>query len=875
MVKTDHIATLLSYVPALVVRRLASNPINQLPKAERFPAGILFVDIAGFTSLAEELSHALGELDGAEELASIVNIYFSHIINIVSEHGGEVVKFAGDALVVIWPARYEPGPSFGAEEEIQLATGQATQCAIALQEQLHNFSAVPGRQLAIQIGISAGYISAVHLGGVLNRVEFLLSGTPLSEMSRAEELARPGEIVLSPKAWQYLRHMVEGTNLKHGYHRLDKLHATFRRKTISQPKVTTPDLLLSYIPAAVTSHLQVGQAEWSAELRQVTVLFVHLPRYGTSIKHPYQRTLPQAQAVMTALQTALYRYEGSINKLNVDNKGITLVAAFGLPPLAHDNDPLRGVKAAIEIHLALNKLNRPNAIGITTGRVFCGSVGHQQRREYTIIGDAVNLASRLMEAVDYEEQDQYTILCDEATYFATKHQLPFDILEPTYVKGKVDPVPVFRPRQPTNKASNFSHLASRPTKLIGRTEERTYFYDQFSSLKQGTTPDNNLFVLEGDMGVGKSRLVAEFLAITRKMRLYTLLGKGDEMQRMTPFHAWRPIFAELFSLSDVWYGSRQQQRNHVLSQLPAGNHERGFPALALRYAPLLNAVLDLSIPDNEFTRRLSDTERVEASHHFFLRLLQLLLQRQGKQKRLPAVFILEDAHLLDAPSLQLALKVSKVITPNLCLITTRPLPTHSTLVFRVDRHRLWLREAKAQWHQLAPLTDKQLISLAQQQLRVNELPDSVAEFISGRAQGNPFYSKTILEQLQNHNLIVTQRRELHIRQALDTTSKIDLPATIAKATLSSLDFLAPTCQLVLKIASVIGNTFTQQQLVKLYPIASDKSQVPHCLQQLQALNLIQPIHASNGDSPAYKFKYKIVRQVINDLLLKKQRHYFK
>src|SRR5678809_1691338 len=87
-----------------------------------------------------------------------------------------------------------------------------------------------------------------------------------------------------------------------------------------------------------------------------------------------------------------------INKINVDDKGITIVAALGLPPFSHEDDPARGVQAALMIRKELNKLKMNSYIGITTGRIFCGSVGNESRREYTIIGNAVNMSARLMGA---------------------------------------------------------------------------------------------------------------------------------------------------------------------------------------------------------------------------------------------------------------------------------------------------------------------------------------------------------------------------------------------------------------------------------------------------------------------------------------------
>ena len=200
--------------------------------------------------------------------------------------------------------------------------------------------------------------------------------------------------------------------------------------------------LRAYIPGAILARLAAGQSGWLAELRRVTVLFINLPDLT------YSTSLDQAQAVMQALQTALYRYEGSLNRIGVDDKGPMLLAALGLPPLAHEDDAVRGVQAALAMQAALRGLGWRCAIGITTGRAFCGSVGNAARREYTMMGDMVNLAARLMQAAaatttndgpttnDQRAQPfvvrrgRWSILCDEATYQAAQSQIAFEIFTP-------------------------------------------------------------------------------------------------------------------------------------------------------------------------------------------------------------------------------------------------------------------------------------------------------------------------------------------------------------------------------------------------------------------------------------------------------------
>src|SRR5689334_15766966 len=102
------LSSLTSYVPGLIVRGLAADPTPlSEPAAERFPAAVLFADISGFTPLAERLAQQ-GPA-GTEELTRILNDYFGQLIEIITGHGGDVVKFAGDALIALWPAQKDEG----------------------------------------------------------------------------------------------------------------------------------------------------------------------------------------------------------------------------------------------------------------------------------------------------------------------------------------------------------------------------------------------------------------------------------------------------------------------------------------------------------------------------------------------------------------------------------------------------------------------------------------------------------------------------------------------------------------------------------------------------------------------------------------------
>merc|ERR1712228_456734 len=211
-----------------------------------------------------------------------------------------------------------------------------------------------------------------------------------------------------------------------------------------------------YIPSAVVPHLRMPEQAWVGELRQVTIMFLSLPFNSTDIKNISsggelgKKVLLDIHSSILSLQEIIYKYQGSLNKFLVDDKGSTVMAVFGLPPVAHRNDPERAVMAALDLRAKFTEMGNRRfglnllsslgksalnvnktqseydrdkhvkkkkgkkdkkdsikkkavlkkniiAIGITSGIVYLGLVGGAgSRREYSVLGDKVNLAARLM-----------------------------------------------------------------------------------------------------------------------------------------------------------------------------------------------------------------------------------------------------------------------------------------------------------------------------------------------------------------------------------------------------------------------------------------------------------------------------------------------
>ncbi|MGH8630012.1 MAG: adenylate/guanylate cyclase domain-containing protein, partial [Burkholderiales bacterium] len=181
------------------------------PVIERCPAALLFADITGFTAMTERL--AKRGPAGAEQVSALLNDYFGQLIDLVDAHGGDVVKFAGDALLALWPVVPD---ATDAGAGLQLATHRAAQCALTVQQKLHNYEPMENVRLSLRVGVSAGDLFAVHLGGVDDRWEFLVAGAPLARLETIKQQAQPGDAILSPEAWALVEAHCLGHPLESG-----------------------------------------------------------------------------------------------------------------------------------------------------------------------------------------------------------------------------------------------------------------------------------------------------------------------------------------------------------------------------------------------------------------------------------------------------------------------------------------------------------------------------------------------------------------------------------------------------------------------------------------------------------------------------------
>jgi class 3 adenylate cyclase/tetratricopeptide (TPR) repeat protein len=844
---------LASYVPRLIQKRvvLDSRPIDA-PVAEQLQAVLLFADISGFTTLTESLAER--GMTGVEAVAHLLNEYFGQLIEILDEYGGDVVKFAGDAIIAVWPIEQDQGVN---RELQRLWTIQATQCALKIREMLHDYI-VEDVNLRLKIAVSTGSMTYVHVGGVFNRWEFLITGRPLVELGIANGLAQAGDVLIGPSSWDLIKDQCKGTligfSLKDGIRngaRLESLNAqSGLMRTDPPPKIPedAEAFLKSYIPGAIINRLSAGHSGWIAELRKVTVLFINLPDMDEDT------SLDTAQEIARLVQRAVYRFEGSLNKINVDDKGITLVAALGLPPFSHENDPLRGVQAALMMRDELNQLGVRSSIGITTGRIFCGSIGNSQRREYTLIGNVVNLSARLMSLAstqtDLIEKVKIPILMDRPTSESVRDGIDFQTLPPQLVKGRSELIEIFHP------ISQKKSVIRPTTDLIGRQEEKALLANSLQELQRGTPMQ--VLILHGEAGIGKSRLTEDLFRQAETLGVKVLAGAGDSIEKNNPYHAWRSVFNKIFGIGEIL--SRQElletDRRAILAQVTGKLREIDLDLE--KYAPLLDVVLPTVIVDNEFTSTLTGEIRGGNIRELMVRLLQ----HEASQR--PLLIALEDLHWLDSASWILLADVHQKIRPAVMVLNTRPLGQPVPQQFKEIAE-----QPETKFIKLDAMLLDEVEALVCQRLGVRSIPPEVGKLIREKSEGHPFFAEELAYALRDSGILVIEDQDCHISSELQNLESLTLPDNLQAAIISRIDTLNPSQQLALKVASVIGRIFSYRMLEAIYPVDTDRPTLPSYMNTLTRLSLT--LIESESPDLAYIFKHAITQEVAYNLMLYSQR----
>jgi class 3 adenylate cyclase/tetratricopeptide (TPR) repeat protein len=866
------------------------------PLLDRAQGAVLFADIAGFTPLAESLASALGPRRGAEELTRLLNAVYDALIFQVHRYGGSVIGFSGDGFVG-W---FDGDPGL-----------RAVTCGLALQQAMTPFAAVempgacgePGRtsetlSLSLKAGVAAGPVRRFLVGDSQVQRLDLLAGATLDRMAQAEQAATQGEILVGPEAARQLGEQLSVAEWRESFGVVSGLavHVPPAPWPELPPAALTLEQVRPFLLPPVYERLMAGQGEFLAELRPAVALFL---RFGGLDYDGDDDAGPKLDAFVRWVQGVLGRCGGFLLQLTTGDKGSFLYAAFGALT-AHEDDAARAVAAAMELRQPPPDLAFITGvqIGLSQGRVRAGAYGAQTRRAYGVIGDEVNVAARLMQAAPVGE-----IRCSQRVFQAAGGRWAFAALPPVQVKGKTEPLPVYRPLGRAGERT--VRLAGA---LVGRRAEVATLTRLLAEVQSG---QRRVLLLEGEAGIGKSRLVGELARLAREQGVAWLLGAGQSIEQRTPYRAWRDLLAAHFALDDpstpLRAGPSTPLRAGPATPLRAGpaspagqslmdlaERQRRVrervrdvnPALTERI-PLLNDILRLDLPESDLTRGFDPKLRHESLTALVVGLLRATTV-DG-----PLALVLEDAHWLDSLSWELALSVARALPdqPLLLVLALRPLeePLRAEYIALVE-----LEGAETLYVEAIPPEETVALAAARLGLTPAALPAEVADLVRERAGGNPFFAEELAYALRDSGAVVveqgvctlsgdpatspstgfaehperSERTGQSSGQALAVLRE-SVPDTVEGVVLSRIDRLPPQEQLTLKVAAVIGRSFLYRTLRDVHPQQVVKDLLRAYLDDL-AWRELTPLEALEPEL-TYLFKHVITQQVAYDTLLFAQR----
>ena len=812
----ERIATFSSYVPQAVLRRLATDPTEPLgPHAERSRAALLLLDITGFTRLTA--SAVQRGPTGTEALWKALNAYLGQIIDMVTDHGGDITKIVGDALIPMWPA---------IDDDLAAATRRAAVCGLAVATELGELEVEDDLRLSLKVGLCAGEVATTHVGGLDGRWLFLVAGGAVAQLPELERHMRTGDVVASPEAWALVADRFVGQPIERNHVRIGTAGQGPVPVGVA-PVALGPDAeraVRAYIPAVFESRLDAGQEAWLAELRRTTVTFVGIRGMGTTTPD----VLPLLHRVTETAQRVLGRYDGWLKELTMDDKGTTLVAAFGVPPFSHEDDPARAVEASRSIATHVGALGLETGIGIATGPAICGPVGNSRRRDFAVLGRHVNLAARLM-----QEADDGAVLCDGETHEAVRGRQAFERLPAYVLKGLATPIDVYRLRG--------EGVAGRPSTIIGRSAELAKAEAALGALTSGV---GDLVIVEGEPGIGKSTFIGEWVRRAEALGARSLVGEALEIEESTPYHAWRVVFERLFGLEGI--AERPRRRARVLETL-------GPDPDVHRLAPLLDPILSLDLPDDEVTGQLSGEVRADNTRDLLIRILG---REAGGQ---PLMIVIEDAHWLDSASWSLVLRARREIASLLLVVTMRPSGELDPLAdIRDDATPI----------RLGPLSRDDALALACARTGATDISASVAAIVEKRAEGNPLFVEQLTFAMRDAGRIVVDNGTVRAASDEEHLESSFIPNTIQRVITTRLDQLPPAEAMTLKVASVIGERFTLRTLGDIHPLHADRDELLAHLLTLSRLDLVGPTTAA--PEPTYEFRHVIAKEVAYNVMLTAQ-----
>ncbi|XP_013185983.2 adenylate cyclase type 10 [Amyelois transitella] len=833
---------------------------------KRFVGVLLMADVSGYTALSEKYNNLKG---GTYRLTVTLNTYLGSLTELIYSHGGDIIKFAGDAFLALWKTDKRTFLSHTIHTVIA--------CALVIQHSFASYETDVKVNLKVKLAISAGNLLFAPIGTGID-MNYVIFGLPVIEAKLAESLCSSGEVKLTPSAWGHCY----SRNYDHivhpdGHVTIKSILYDPREKDVSKPftgfgaavrKIkknftaieNLPDDFFEYsknTSAAeeqknneilnlrkailLAEEKQIGSKirkfmirpvltqidahqplEYLTEMRLVSILFITLkpascplPQLITIVNNAYQITCE-----------IVYKSMGCVNKIILFDKDVMILVIFGLRGFKHESEAQAALKCGYGIRKSVSALDgvQDVSIGVTTGQVYCGVVGHPLRREFTVIGAIVNKAARLMCAFKNK------ITCDESTFVKSKmSKNGFTLMPKIDLKGIGYAGNIYEYTEDIREKELHDIPITPP--ILNRNDEIDYFKDWL----QNSTAfrDFDALLLVGDPGIGKTRLLEWMARYARNNKYRVNYINLTSIHSATSYLALTQIINQILGVEEPAIGFVKEEK--IVQLIKTYDEDLCY----------LNNVIKVRFAYHEGVYSLNENNRSEKAKQMFTKLIKAIQDVH--------VIFLDDLQNLDVHSWEyITLMFESIKLFTVCTVTRGKFSSVNNWLYDVFINNS-IRKIV-----LGPLPSDWISAFACQILDVNAVPKDLCSALKIKCNGIPGLTESFIvhlfssgaleirrvtqeeidnfkeEQLQypDLNLLHPQAINSEDQELLDSflkddntgeysiclvTQKAELNTNINVQNIDALimmqiDTLTPYQQLLLKISSVIGNVISRDLL---------------------------------------------------------------
>jgi len=759
----------------------------------------IFSDISGFTPMTEKLMEKGNE--GAEILSEILKKVFKPTVKCVYNSGGFITNFAGDSFTSLIPLSTGMKNSNGYPEN-------ALRCSNNILNEIKNLSSVKTGygevDLKVRIGMSVGNVE----WGIIGREfkSFYFRGEAINDCAEAQQKTAVNEILFHNNIYRLLKNKNIQFSRKGNYYYL-RDHSLIPEQSAPQRLIQTSNLTKqifskNFIPETVFSVKEEG------EFREVASVFISFdPGLSKAI----------IEGLFSNIIAGVNHYSGYLKDIDFGDKGGVIVCYFGAP-VSSEEDAQRAIsfvkflkkKLAADETLKEIKLR----IGVTYGKVYTGFLGGDERVQYCIMGNLVNLCARFMSKAGWDE----VWICED-TYRRIRNKNDFISIGYLPFKGFNNEIPVYKhidKYKEKSKANSITVLKpvhmqnSHSGKMIGREKEIGNLKLFTEKIFENKT--SGIIYVTGEAGIGKSRLIREFRKdFSASNKITWLYCYASELLN-TPLLPFKYLLKNFFkqSASNTPEENKRVFDNIVdiivkrLDNLSIENKDKSADYIQikdelLRTNSILAAMIDIYWNNSLY-------EQLEPELRFENTLFAICNFVMAECMLQPVVLEIEDVHWLDNDSRE----VLKMLLHN---ITSLPLTILCTSRHIIQRSRM-LTDANKERHEilLNYLYKKDIKDFAFDILKT-EIDDPAAEFILKNTNGNPYFAEQLIMDFKDKNKWKMKKNIL----SLSDHDGQNIPSSINSVLISRFDRLPENVKNTVQTASVLGREFELRVLKNMYP----------------------------------------------------------